>query len=277
MSKAEWVAAMKRWNVPVKWYPGWDTRGRPGDFTSVNGVVIHHTGSDSQTDAYLDFLFKTGRASEGIPGPLCNVSTDFDGDVHVGAIGRANHAGKGSSITLNHVIAEDYKGYQSPELRPGPDNTDGNAHFYGNEVRYDGGQNMTVKQFASAVRWAAAICDHYNWSALSVIGHREWTGRKNDPGMCSMYTFRSAVAALLKAGPTIQESQTTDVGGTVARTLTDDDLAAIGAVVKFQNEDYGRRLWALDTGTGKRQVIDVLADHTNRLQRIEDDTDGVTP
>jgi hypothetical protein len=92
-----------------------------------------------------------------------------------------------------------------------------------------------------------------------------------------MYTFRSAVAALLKAGPTIQEPQTTDVGGTVARTLTDDDLAAIGAVVKFQNEDYGRRLWALDTGTGKRQVIDVLADHTNRLQRIEDDTDGVTP
>ena len=55
----------------------------------------------------------------------------------------------------------------------------------------------------------------------------------------------------------------------MARTLTDDDLAAIGAVVKFQNEDYGRRLWALDTGTGKRQVIDVLADHTNRLQRIE--------
>jgi hypothetical protein len=274
---AEWIAAMKKWSVPVKWYPGWDTRGRPGDFTSVNGVVIHHTGSDSQTDAYLDFLFKTGRASEGIPGPLCNASTDFDGDVHVGAIGRANHAGKGSSATLNHVIAEDYKGYQSPELRPGPDNTDGNAHFYGNEVRYDGGQVMTVKQFASAVRWAAAICDHYNWSALSVIGHREWTGRKNDPGMCSMYTFRSAVAALLKAGPTIQEPQTTDVGGTVARTLTDDDLAAIGAVVKFQNEDYGRRLWALDTGTGKRQVIDVLADHTNRLQRIEDDTDGVTP
>ena len=278
MSKAEWLAAMKKWNVPVKWYPGWDTRGRPGDFTSINGVIIHHTGSDSQADGYLDFLFKTGRASEGIPAPLCHVSTDMDGDLWVGAIGRANHAGKGSSTVLNHVIAEDYKGYQSPELRPGPDNTDGNAHFYGNEVRYDGGQQMTVKQFTSAARWAAAICDHYGWSALSVIGHREWSGRKPDPGMCSMYTFRAAVAALLKAGPVIQKPQTTDVGGTVARTLTDDDLAAIGAVVKFQNEDYGRRLWALDTGTGKRQVIDVLADHTQRLQRIEDDTDGgVTP
>jgi hypothetical protein len=280
MNKAEWIAAMTKWNVPVKWYPGWDTRGRPGDFSSVNGVVIHHTGSDSQTDAYVKWLFTEGRASEGIPAPLCHVCTDFDGDVHVGAIGRANHAGKGSSTVLSHVVAEDYKGFQSPELRPGADNTDGNAHFYGNEVRYDGGQNMTVKQFASAVRWATAICDHYGWSALSVVGHREWTTRKNDPGMCSMYTFRAAVAALLKAGPKIAPPKT-DItpGGTVARTLTDDDLAAIGAVVKFQNEDYGRRLWAMDTGTGKRQVIDVLADHTARLIRIEDDTDDgtVTP
>jgi hypothetical protein len=276
MSKSEWQAAMQKWDVPVKWYPGWDTRGRPGDFTSVNGVVIHHTGSDSQTDAYVKWLFTEGRAAEGIPAPLCNVCTDFDGDVHVGAIGRANHAGKGSGATLAHVLNEDYQGFLSPELRPGTDNTDGNAHFYGNEVRYDGGQNMTVKQFASAVRWAAAICDHYGWSALSVIGHREWTGRKNDPGMCSMYTFRAAVAALLKAGPKIDPPKTDITGGTVARTLTDDDLAAIGAVVKFQNEDYGRRLWAVDTGTGKRQVIDVLADHTLRLQRIEDDTDDGT-
>jgi hypothetical protein len=83
------------------------------------------------------------------------------------------------------------------------------------------------------------------------------------------------VAALLKAGPVIDKPKTdTPSGGTVARTLTDDDLAAIAAVVKFQNEDYGRRLWTLDTGTGKRQIIDVLADHTTRLQRIEDDTDG---
>lgn len=272
MTAAEWTAAMTKWDVPVQWYPGWQTRGRPGDFTSVNGVVIHHTGSDSQTDAYLDFLFKTGRPDEGIPGPLCHVSTDFDGDVHVGAIGRANHAGKGSSSVLQDVIAEDYKGYQSPELHPGADNTDGNAHFYGNEVRYDGGQVMTVKQFASAVRWAAAICDHYGWSALSVIGHREWTGRKNDPGMCSMYTFRTAVAALLKAGPKLDPPKTTTSGGIVARTLTDDDLAAIGAVVKFQNEDYGRRFWTADTGTGTTLRNDV-ADIQNTVHRIEADTD----
>lgn len=206
MSKAEWITAMTLWQVPVKYYPGWDTRGRdfinPSlAFDAINGVVIHHTGSDAgQSDDYLAFLFKTGRPTEGIPGPLCHSAADMDGDLNMGAIGRANHAGQGSSVTLGHVVNEDYTGYQN-ELKPGPDNTDGNAHFYGCEVRYDGGQPMTPKQYQAALRWAAAICHHYGWSALSVIGHREWTTRKNDPGNCPMTKFRSDVAALLKAGP----------------------------------------------------------------------------
>jgi len=203
MSAAEWIAAMKKWKVPVKYYPGWDTRGRPGDFSNVNGIIIHHTGSDSQSDNYLKFLFVTGRPSDGIPGPLCHVSTDMDGDLWVGARGRANHAGRGSSRTLNEVVTETYKGYQSPELRPGPDNTDGNAHFYGNEVRFDGGQKMTAAQWNAAVLWAAAVCDHHGWTARSVIGHREWTTRKPDPGSTKMYEFRAAVNARLLAGPTI--------------------------------------------------------------------------
>jgi len=206
MSKSEWIAAMTLWQVPVKYYPGWDTRGRdfvnPAlAFDEIHGVFIHHTGSDAgQSDDYLAFLFKTGRPAEGIPGPLCHSAADMDGDLHMGAIGRANHAGQGSSGVLAHTTTEDYAGYLH-ELKPGPDNTDGNAHYYGCEVRYDGGQPMTPKQYAAALRWAAAICHHYGWSALSVIGHREWTARKNDPGNCPMTKFRSDVAALLKAGP----------------------------------------------------------------------------
>lgn len=276
MTAAQMLAAMKKWGVQYKEYPGWQTRGR-GPMGDVHGVIIHHTGSDSQSDSYLKFLAEIGRPDDGIPAPLCNSATDMDGDVWLIAATRANHAGAGSTATLTHVIDEDYAGtaYKGPELKPGTDNIGGtaaNGMYYGNEVRFDGGQPMTVKQFASAVRWAAAICDFHGWSAMSVIGHREHTHRKPDPQSCFMYTFRGAVAALLKAGPTIVKP-----GGTVARTLTDDDLAAIGAVVKFQNEDYGRRLWALDTGTGKKLVIDVLADHTLRLQRIEDDTDDGTP
>lgn len=200
MTAAETRAAMKKWGVQYREYSGWTTRKRPGAFTDIRGVIIHHTGSDAQSDSYLKWIFTEGRASEGIPAPLCHVSTDMDGDVWLGAIGRANHAGKGSSSTLAKVTTENYSGFAS-EITAGLDNTDGNAHFYGNEVRYDGGQPMAAKQYASAVRWAAAICDHYGWSAMSVIGHREWSRRKPDPGKCPMNKFRSDVAALLKAGP----------------------------------------------------------------------------
>lgn len=202
MTADQTLGALKKWHVPYKEWTGWKTRGRDpehGPFSDVHGIVIHHTGSDAgQSDDYLDFLATRGRP--GLPGPLCNVSTDMDGDLWLIAQGRANHAGTGSSGTFNHIKAEDYAGYVS-ELKPGPDNLDGNAVYYGNEVRYDGGQPMTPKQYASALLWAAAVCDFHGWSALSIIGHREHTSRKNDPGSCPMNKFRADVAALLKAGP----------------------------------------------------------------------------
>lgn len=257
MTKAEWVTAMTLWQVPVKYYPGWDTRGRdfviPSlAFDDINGVVIHHTGSDAgQSDDYLKFLFVTGRPTDNIPGPLCHSAADMDGDLNMGAIGRANHAGQGSSATLGHVVAEDYAGYQN-ELKPGADNTDGNAHFYGCEVRYDGGQPMTPKQYQAALRWAAAICHHYGWSALSVIGHREWTTRKNDPGSCPMTKFRSDVAALLKAGP---PKTTTDTGDDMPYTETQ-----LRAMMQAEIEEYMTRFWVSPTGTGTgiRKQLDAI-------------------
>lgn len=200
MNDDQMLAALRKWKVPFKEYPGWRTRGRPGAFSDVRGVIVHHTGSDSQSDDYLDFLFQKGRKEEGIPGPLCHVSTDMDGDLHLGAIGRANHAGRGSSATLAKVTAENYSGYTS-EIRAGADNIDGNAHYYGNEVRYDGGQPMTPLARRTALLHAAAICDFHDWSALAVIGHREHSLRKPDPGRNPMTAFRVDLAAILKAGP----------------------------------------------------------------------------
>lgn len=200
MTADQTLAALRKWEVKVREYPGWRTRGRPGGIKDARGIVIHHTGSSSQTDDYLNFLFVRGRPEEGIPGPLCNVSTDMDGDLHLGAVGRANHAGAGSLTTLNHVSAEDYNGY-SAELRPGPDNIDGNDYYYGNEIRYTGANPMSAAAYRTALLHAAAICDFYGWSALSVIGHKEHTRRKDDPGRCPMNKFRTDLAAVLKAGP----------------------------------------------------------------------------
>jgi hypothetical protein len=195
MTESQMRNALRKFGVTMKTYPG---RSRPGAFSPV-GVVIHHTGSDGgqNSASYDHFLFWEGRESEGIPGALCQASVEMDGDFILGTTGRANHAGKGASNTLALV-----KGDKAPlnsEISPGSDSLDGNAQYYGFEVKYDGGQPMTAKQYDTAVRGAAAICDFYGWSGQSVIGHREHTRRKNDPGKTAMDKFRRDVDAMIAA------------------------------------------------------------------------------
>jgi hypothetical protein len=187
----------------IRQVSGWRTRGRNFVNSSLawndmHFVVIHHTGSDAQSEGYDDWLFKEGRPAEGIPAPLAQVTIDMDGGLNLGAAGRANHAGKGASNSYNAVSTENWNAFGA-ELQPGADSVDGNAHSYGAEVKFDGGQPMTPRQYDTAVRFAAAICYAYGWSAKSVIAHREWTRRKDDPGHTSMVQFRKDVQKLLSA------------------------------------------------------------------------------
>lgn len=194
------LAALKKWHVPYVEYPGWRTRGRPGGLTDVVGMLEHHTGGGSASASYLKFLFVEGRPEDNIPGPLCNVATAVNGTVYLGAVGRANHAGSGSAATLVKVEDEEYAGYAS-EISPGPDGLNGNPRYYGNEWIYSGTKAPDPRQVRGAVLWTAAICDAHKWSALSAIGHREHSRRKNDPFGVKMYEFRKEVARVLKAGP----------------------------------------------------------------------------
>ncbi len=269
ITAAQLQVAMKKWKVPVRYYSGWSTRGRPGAFTDLNGIVIHHTGSDAgQSDDYLAFLFKTGRPAEGIPGPLCQAAADMDGDLWIGASGRANHAGKGSSAVLAAVKGQSYKGL-SVELKPGADNTDGNAHFYGCEVRYDGGQPMTPKQYDATVRWAAALCDFHKWSPLSIIGHREWTRRKSDPGHCPMNKFRSDVAARLKAGPggaTTTPTKPPEVPDVTPAQMTELKNHVTAEVNALETTMKLQFIWVLRYGL---QIVDELKRYNLKFDEVK--------
>lgn len=197
MTYSQRVAQAKKWRVPLRIYPGAATRGR-GPMGDVYAYLVHHTGSDSQSDSYLEFLAVTGRGD--LPAPLCNTSTDMDGDVWFIAALRANHAGAGSSRTRAAVLAGKYTG----RLTPGPDDLGGtacNGMLYGNEVRFDGGQPMTRAQWIGTVLDAASVCDFHGWDEHHVIGHKEHTGRKPDPGSTDMAALRADVRAALKAGP----------------------------------------------------------------------------
>ncbi|MEW2487204.1 peptidoglycan-binding protein [Streptomyces sp. NPDC048411] len=170
----------------------WQTHNRnhKGPWGPVNGVMLHHTaGRDSLT------LCRDGTAA--LPGPLCIGLVAKDGTVHLAGYGRTNHAGAGSSAVFDAVRAE--RPLPGP---PGPDAVDGNTHFYGFEIENlgNGHDPYPAAQLAAVERLSAALCRAHGWSAASVIGHKEWTGRKIDPSF-SMPGMRMRIEARLGVRP----------------------------------------------------------------------------
>lgn len=197
MTSTQRLAVFRTWGVPIATPNGaWTSHNRAGHgaFADVNGVMIHHTGDDAADG--VDFaLLWNGRPD--LPGPLCHWGMGDDGTAWMVGNGRANHAGIGSRAVLNAVIAENYVRYPPA---PGPDNTDGNAHFYGQETMYSGGHAPDLRAYNSTVRLCAGICVHHGWKAQSVIGHKEWTSRKPDPGHVDMMELRKDIAAAIVMG-----------------------------------------------------------------------------
>lgn len=304
LTLAQTVAAYTKWHVPFKVYAGAGTRGRPGGVVPV-GHTQHHTGGGSASASYLYFLFVTGRPAEGIPGPLCQEATDMGGTVHIGAVGRANHAGSGSSVTRDHVTREDYPGY-SAELQPSPDVINGNAIYTGNEWIYSGTRPPTAAQYRGAALAMAARCDaHGGWSALSALAHREHTRRKRDPFGVTMSAFRREVRRLLIAGPAACAQYVATgklivppTGPTPSKppaTTPEDDMAwteaQLRAMMQAENEEYAIRFWIDPSGTGTAvrnlqtasklqldRIENALAQHSsNTLQPLDLDAEGMSP
>lgn len=203
------VSILRDENVKLREVPGWQKHNRnPGRaWGPINGVMVHHTGSNTSGngEAYNRNILWSGYS--GLPGPLCHFGVAPDGTVWLNSNGRANHAGGGDPNVLTKVVAESYSA-----LKPAIGNsggTDGNRHFYGLEVMYSGGSAMSSAQHDSVVRICAAICRHYGWSAKSTIGHREWSADKWDPGATDMDKLRADVQRQIDATTTAQPAPAT--------------------------------------------------------------------
>lgn len=157
----------------------------------LHGVMVHHTGSNTSGNgqSYNQNVLWSGYA--GLPGPLCHFGVAPDGTAWLNSNGRANHAGGGDPAVLAKVIAETYD-----VLRPTKGNAngvDGNRHFYGIEVMYSGGGPMTAAQWETTTIICAALATRHSWTSRSVIGHREWSRDKWDPGATNMDELRRDV------------------------------------------------------------------------------------
>lgn len=278
MTAAQAVAQLKKWGLKFVEIPGWSTHNRnsKGAWGGVNGFIWHHTGADidaADAKSYASGTLYRGRPD--LPGPLCHFSIGRDGTVYLVGWGRANHAGGGDPVVLQHVINEDYSGQLHP-TRGNSNGVDGNAHFYGVEIQYSGSNEMSAAQYTAARRLSAAVLDFHVWSEKSVIAHGEWSSDKWDPGhapgkIMAMPAVRDDVAATLKAGPdqeddvALTDADVSKVADAVFTKLlkTDGVLHAPSDAADYATNKY----WAWQTH---------IQDVTNRVRAIQTAEAGQT-
>lgn len=258
MTAAEVVAQLKKWGLRYVEISSWATHNRnsKGAWGPINGFIWHHTGADvTDAKAYAAGTLYNGLAD--LPGPLCHFSIGADGTVYLVGWGRANHAGGGDPVVLQHVIAEDYTGQLHP-TKGNSNGVDGNAHFYGVEIQYSGSHAMSPEQYATALKLSAAILAFHGWSEKSVIAHGEWSSDKWDPGyapgkIMAMPDVRADVATTLTAGPTEEDPM----------AVTDADALKIA-----------RKVLTLDEITAPKDAPDAAANPTWRLDSYTKDTNA---
>jgi hypothetical protein len=134
---------------------------------------------------------------------LAQAGLNDDGFIDLFTAGRANHAGGGDPRVLEAVKSENYAGYppKTTKHQGEAGAVDGNDALYGLETYYSGLRRMTDAAYTSAVHFWAAVCDFHEWSAKSIIGHKEWSDYKIDPGHLDMKEFRADIQRAINFGP----------------------------------------------------------------------------
>lgn len=164
------VAGLRAHGVPVKFHPGWESRGN-GQSSAYQGLIWHHTATGFSVNA--PSILVNGRSD--LRGPLCNTSGNSDGSITIVAAHPANHAGASGGRSMG----------------PLPKTGSFNRLVWGHEIVYPGVQPMTDAQYRSATILGAVVSQilgrpNADWCR----GHMETsiTG-KWDPGYANGKTY----------------------------------------------------------------------------------------
>lgn len=160
---------LKAFGVKVQEWDGWRDRGH-GDFTIIQGVFAHHTGTDKDIPGYIADHPELGLCSQ--------IHLNRDGTAVIVGAGIAWHAGRGS-----------YQGWPT-------DNA--NQVAIGIEAASSGTSPWPPAQLDAYYRTCAAILWYLGKPATpqTLLGHKEYSGAaqgKWDPGGIDMNDFRRNV------------------------------------------------------------------------------------
>lgn len=216
------VAVLRRAGVVVHETANWITSGYAGqDLAAIRGVLWHHTATNraqyAGNPAPTVALCKGGRSD--LPGPLCNMVFDRNGEIWMIATGVANHAGAGSA--------------------PGIPTDMGNHYLIGIEMESSGIKpwDWTPAQLKMAPIVGAALEAHYLQGLPPEerlqLGHMEYSSQgKIDPAGWpgGMDGLRASINAVLAGG-------IKPAGGTTT-TAKDLDMASVD---DFYTKEYKRQ------------------------------------
>ena len=185
--------ALRLWGVEVREMNGWKGRGQ-GDFTDIQGVMVHHTGAANTTPEIIAF------GHSALRGLLSQIHLDPKGIATMCGVGIAYHAGeadpgRGGPAGQGYVTRPSVTGQKSY--------TTGNARYIGIEAQHSGSAKdpWPEAQMEAYVRCCAAICWFLGYGTDRVIAHKEYApSRKVDPTF-QMEGFRRRVQWLLDNPP----------------------------------------------------------------------------
>lgn len=147
-------------------------------------VIVHHSATHWTTgDPTVTRLMIQGRVD--LPGPLCHLGLNRQGQYFVVASGKANHAGKGKWLDADESV--EAIGIE--------------AYNYGNGVAFPTREPWPQVQLDAYDRGVAALLTHIGRDYRHLCAHREWAvpaGRKPDPSGIDMNQMRSRVRRLMR-------------------------------------------------------------------------------
>lgn len=236
------VAGLRAHGVPVKFHPGWESRGN-GQSSAYQGLIWHHTATGFSVNA--PSILVNGRPD--LSGPLCNTSGNSDGSVTLIAANPANHAGASGGRSMG----------------PLPKTGSFNRLVWGHEIVYPGVQPMTDAQYRSATILGAVVSQilgrpNADWCR----GHMETsiTG-KWDPGFANGRTYdlnkmRADTVAVMRGGAKVSPASPAPVAKKkvkpviIERELKQgENYLRIPCMVGSASGLYGRA-WVSVTGEG---------------------------
>ncbi len=193
---------------------GWETRSNGSAAPDHEGIVVHHTGADTTSTAYL----RDGEKGRTMLPPYAQVHIRRDATVVIIAAGGASHAGYVDQGVWQRII-----GGTAPldrDMAPGPDSKtfSPNRPGLGIEVNGSGGPgDWTPQQRAAVVAFCAAYHQVRGWTAPRVGAHKELTRRKPGDPYAPMGPLRTDIRN------TIQEED---------MPLSESDFARIDQIIQ---------------------------------------------